>query len=602
VNRALFALALGACGEGTVHQIGPDSVSFGNVDCGTAASPRVFEISNPNADAFTFDATFAAGDASMYTIDPAHATVLPHGQLELTIRSRPIPATSETTDNLYGDTLVITTTIDHDTPHSIPIKQTAHGAILAFSTPSIDFGTAALSATTPATQAFTLTNTGNASASVTLAKSDASYTLTPDGASTLAAGAALDGQIGFLPRAVGNIPDVVTATADGPVCGPPAKLAITATGIAAGTARKIALAPTRGRPSGGGDFQAGSSMTLCVLTTGHVVVCTGADDFGARGAGGTTVQSASSFNLVHTATGVLDNVDDIQGGRGMFCALRSSEMWCWGDYNGAGRSHQAAVETNNVAVKLASDVGAIALGYSTRCFITASSGTLSCAGAQTGNPAQFPISGWTIDQAQAVAVFGGTAITQMADGSLRSFGENGVGVRGSDVASEAPASPIALPASVASVAISGSGGTHHTRHACASLADGSVYCWGENRHGQLGDGTTNSRDTTRNEPVQAMIDSDTPVADIVQVTAGQVQSCARTSGGAIYCWGRNQNGELGQGSVGSDSPFAKLVAVPPATQVVSAQRTTCVVTAAGGIRCWGDIAGPTPTALATFEP
>lgn len=600
MKRALLVVALGACGDSTVHQIGPESVAFGNVDCGTTATARVFEISNPNSTAFTYDATFAAGDASMYTIDPPHGTVLPRGQLELTIRSKAIPATSATTDNLYGDTLVITTTIDHDTPHSIPITQTAHGAVLAFSTPSIDFGASALSSTTATTQAFTLTNSGNADAAVTLAATDASYSVTPNAASTIPAGGALDGQVGFLPRAIGNISDVVTATVSGPVCGAPAKLALTASGIAGGTALEVALSPARGRPSGGGDFQAGSAMTICVLTKSHVVVCTGGDDFGARGAG--AIVPSSSYNVVHTATGVLDNVVDVQGGRGMFCALRNSEMWCWGDYNGLGRTGTAPRETNNLATKIASDVRSIGVGYSTRCFVTASSGTLSCSGAQNGSPAQIPIAGWTIDQAQSVAVFGGTAIAQMADGSIRSFGENGVGVRGSAVASEDPPSLITLPANVTGLTIGGSGGTHNTRHACASLADGSVYCWGQNRHGQLGDGTKDGRGTTRATPVQAMIDTDTPLADIAQVTAGQVQSCARTTAGAVYCWGRNANGELGQGTTGAESPFALPVTVPPVSHIVSAQRTTCAVTAAGGVRCWGDVAGATPTALATFEP
>jgi hypothetical protein len=600
VKRALIALALGACGDSSVHQIGPDSVSFGAVDCGTTAAPRVFEISNPNTDVFTFDATFATGDASMYTIDPAHGSLLAHGQLELTIRSKPIPATSATTDNLYGDTLVITTTIDHDTPHSIPITQTAHGAVLTFTTPSIDFGAASLGATSATNQAFTLTNSGNAAASVTLATTDASYTVTPNSASTIAAGAALDGQVGFLPRALGTISDAVTASVTGPVCAAPAKLAITATGSASGAATEVALAPTRGRPSGGGDFQAGSNMTACVLTSGHIVVCTGGDDFGARGAGAPV--GSTSYNVVRTATGVLDNVTDIKGGRGMFCALRGTEMWCWGDFNGLGRSAHAARETNNLATKIASDVSAIGLGYSSRCFVTATLGTLSCSGALTGDPAQIPVAGWTIDQAQTVAVFGGTAIVKMADGSLRSFGENGVGVRGSSVASEDPASAIALPDVVTSVAIGGSGGTHNTRHACASLANGNVYCWGENRHGQLGDGSLDGRGTTRSTPVEVMTDSETALEQVTEVTAGQVQSCARTTAGAIYCWGRNKNGELGQGTTGAESPYALAVAVPAATHVVSAQRTTCAVTVAGGVRCWGDIAGATPVPLAVFEP
>ena len=73
-------------------------------------------------------------------------------------------------------------------------------------------------------------------------------------------------------------------------------------------------------------------------------------------------------------------------------------------------------------------------------------------------------------------------------------------------------------------------------HSCALLADGAVACWGANEHGQLGDGTTIDRLT----PVLALLPG-----PATAVAAGYVHTCAAV-GGQPYCWGDNSVGELGE--------------------------------------------------------
>jgi len=76
-------------------------------------------------------------------------------------------------------------------------------------------------------------------------------------------------------------------------------------------------------------------------------------------------------------------------------------------------------------------------------------------------------------------------------------------------------------------------------HTCGVTAAGVIYCWGSNRFGQLGDGTTSDRKS----PV--------PVAgnlSFAAVSAGGSHTCGVTAAGAAYCWGENSSAQLGDGT------------------------------------------------------
>jgi alpha-tubulin suppressor-like RCC1 family protein len=76
-------------------------------------------------------------------------------------------------------------------------------------------------------------------------------------------------------------------------------------------------------------------------------------------------------------------------------------------------------------------------------------------------------------------------------------------------------------------------------HHCAASTAGTVFCWGSNNYGQLGDSSTVDR------AVPAMVPG---LTDIASVTAGGIHSCALTHDGTAYCWGWNARGQLGIGS------------------------------------------------------
>jgi alpha-tubulin suppressor-like RCC1 family protein len=117
-------------------------------------------------------------------------------------------------------------------------------------------------------------------------------------------------------------------------------------------------------------------------------------------------------------------------------------------------------------------------------------------------------------------------------------------------------------------------------HTCALLATGAPKCWGRNADGQLGNGTT----TRFLVPVA--------VAALTRVTVlstGATHSCALLATGLVRCWGRNADGQLGNGlTVGSALPVAVvgLSAARPTT-IAAGRSHTCATLTNGETRCWG---------------
>lgn len=117
-------------------------------------------------------------------------------------------------------------------------------------------------------------------------------------------------------------------------------------------------------------------------------------------------------------------------------------------------------------------------------------------------------------------------------------------------------------------------------HSCGVTTAGAVYCWGRNEFGQRGDGTTTSSMT----PVAVSSD-----LEFASVSAGLLHTCGVTTAGAAYCWGFNSSGQLGDGTTTSSS---SPVAVSPELGLVFAsvstgQHHTCGVTSGGVAYCWG---------------
>jgi alpha-tubulin suppressor-like RCC1 family protein len=118
-------------------------------------------------------------------------------------------------------------------------------------------------------------------------------------------------------------------------------------------------------------------------------------------------------------------------------------------------------------------------------------------------------------------------------------------------------------------------------HACGLTALGGVKCWGDNRGGQIGDGTFDQR-TTPTDVVGL-------TGGVVALAAGGFHTCALTAGGGVKCWGTNFSGELGDGtSVPNRNVAVDVIGLGSGVKsIASGFYHTCAVTAAGGAKCWG---------------
>jgi alpha-tubulin suppressor-like RCC1 family protein len=265
-----------------------------------------------------------------------------------------------------------------------------------------------------------------------------------------------------------------------------------------------------------------------------------------------------------------------------------------------------------VAVRgLGSGVSAIAAGYASACALTTAGGVwcwgYDAAGqlgdGTAGGPegcGEFPTPCSTVPvpvsglEGGVSAIGGGYdhACAVIGGGSsVECWGANRDGELGDGTTTKSSTPvPVQLPSGVRVTDISGTGGYH----TCAVTSEGGVLCWGYNAWGQLGDGT----DTGPQEcPDASHPCSTTPVAvqlpaavEVTAVATGGYHACGITGAGGVLCWGRNHDGELGDGTT-DDSSTPVAVRLPEgvrATAIASAEFHTCAVTSDGGVLCWGE--------------
>jgi len=266
------------------------------------------------------------------------------------------------------------------------------------------------------------------------------------------------------------------------------------------------------------------------------------------------------------------------------CGLTvTGAAYCWGE-NIVGQLGDGTTTDRLTPVLLSGDVTFASVSASGQftCGVTAA-GAAYCWGANFGGQLG---DGTTTSRSTPGLVAGGVTFAVVdagwshtcgltAAGAAYCWGENFLGQLGDGTTTDR-LTPVLLVGGVSFTAVRA--GDYHT---CGVTAAGAAYCWGNNSDGELGDETTTSRSTP------GLVAGGVSFATVS--AAGQDHTCGLTTAGSVYCWGYNGFGELGDGTTTSrTSPVLVVGGVTFAAVSARGGVYTCGVTAAGAAYCWGD--------------
>lgn len=399
-----------------------------------------------------------------------------------------------------------------------------------------------------------------------------------------------------------------------------------------------------------------SATSSCGLFNDGTVQCWGDNDNAQLGAGvdpynGTSVVNPGAVcdpSLENCQNG-WDSVVQVAAGSYHSCAIDTSgSVLCWGDNSdgqlgdGTQQNHTFPrnVCTNQSATSCVPLVQAtqVAVGEYHSCAIAGANNQLWCWGynyygqSGGGDPALYstdiqyarPVcasGSYTlnncvplIDVAE-IALGADHSCARLTSGEVRCWGDNAYGQLGNGDSGDSFGDvftpiPVCAPGAVWNGTICNNGGTHSPLqnvdqvsargdHNCA-LVSGAVYCWGYNYNGQVGNGTF----TTQHSPTQVCAPSGCPstLTNISAIALGEEFSCARNSSNNIYCWGLNDNLQLGDGTAVLEREIASQVCASGTWDgsacsggallsnvigLASGGRHVCALMTGGSFYCWG---------------
>jgi alpha-tubulin suppressor-like RCC1 family protein len=328
--------------------------------------------------------------------------------------------------------------------------------------------------------------------------------------------------------------------------------------------------------------------TLTGPSTGTVYSETASFNARVQGGGATgTVTFMDGVNVIATENlSPLDASASLAAGGQHTCALTAiGGVQCWG-YNADGQLGDGTNTDHEFpapVVGLSYGVVAVTAGAFHSCALT-DTGAAKCwgwngngeigDGTTTSHPAPVGVIGLT---SGVIAIAAGSAHTcALTDaGAVKCWGYNGKGQLGDGtlITHHEPVQVAGLSSGVTALVA----GDDHT---CALTGAGAVKCWGDNTYGQIGDGTVINRQTPT--------DVSGLGSGISAIGAGGDNTCAITDAGAARCWGHNQYGQVGDGTmVERHIPFPVSGLASGVTRIDGGRNHTCALIGNGAIKCWG---------------
>jgi alpha-tubulin suppressor-like RCC1 family protein len=322
----------------------------------------------------------------------------------------------------------------------------------------------------------------------------------------------------------------------------------------------------------------GGGNHSCAVSDTGAVLCWGNNGSGQLG-DGTRIHRTSPTQVV----GLTSGAAQVATGHTFSCALVNGGVKCWG-FGFYGQLGNGGSSSNNPVdvTGLTSGVIAIATGDNHACALTSSNG-VKCWGLNTDG--QLGNSN-NSNQSAPVDVSGLTngvsgiglganhSCARLIAGGAKCWGDNSGGQLGNGNTSDSN-----VPQSVNTLSGTLSALDGGQEHTCAQTSTGGMFCWGKNNNGRLGDGTF----TDKTSPVQVS----GMASGVSTIGTGGEHSCA-TVNNVLKCWGNNSNGQLGDGTTGGHaSPTDVSGAGGGATTVSGGSDHTCAVLPDGSLKCWG---------------
>ena len=278
-------------------------------------------------------------------------------------------------------------------------------------------------------------------------------------------------------------------------------------------------------------------------------------------------------------------------GANHLCALDTmGAAYCWGD-NHAGAMGTGETAPSDVPIRHTGTrrYSGISVAHYATCAVEAETGSVFCWGNNSHGQLGHHVTGTFATLWEPTRVATAIRFAEVSSGGLATcgiemqtrlgycWGKGGLVGDGTPAQRSSP-SPIAGGRRFASVRAGPS-------HACGIEAGtGLAFCWGENAHGQLGDGTT----TTRQAPV--------PVGGGIRfasISVGYDATCGvEAETGRAYCWGTNSHGQVGDGSVSDRSAPTAVTGDLRFGSIDAGTGIACGVQATTGTAfCWGHTLG-----------
>ncbi len=275
-----------------------------------------------------------------------------------------------------------------------------------------------------------------------------------------------------------------------------------------------------------------------------------------------------------------NEVLDITAGDSHTCALLvGGTIACWGsNLRGAIGPGQEMMVKAPVRLDQLPSMNTVSAGDSHTCGITSDRSVL-CWGfnsvGQVGDTSKPMVAEPTtvVEAADALSLDAGGNHTcaVLRDGHAQCWGSDASGQLGDGMKSDTGTATV--PGPWRQVAAG-------NRHTCGLSMAGKVSCWGRASDGQLGDGAV----LVWTAPDKPVMDLARPVAS---VTAGGSHSCALTPAGGVFCWGRGESGQLGNGKTISESIPVAVDLAGTAVQIAAGNEFTCARLDDGAVQCWG---------------